>query len=43
MKGVQMMLQLNSIAFHAETNDGKAEIIRDISLHIDANKFIVTI
>ena len=36
-----MMLQLNSIAFHAETNDGKAEIIRDISLHIDANKFIV--
>ncbi len=41
MKGVQMMLQLNSIAFHAETNDGKAEIIRDISLHIDANKFIV--
>ena len=35
------MLQLNSIAFHAETNDGKAEIIRDISLHIDANKFIV--
>ena len=36
-----MMLQLNSIAFQAETNDGKAEIIRDISLHIDANKFIV--
>ena len=36
-----MMLQLNSIAFHAETNDGKAEIIREISLHIDANKFIV--
>ena len=36
-----MMLQLNSIAFHAKTNDGKAEIIRDISLHIDANKFIV--
>lgn len=35
------MLQLDHIAFHADTNDGKAEIIRDISLHIDANKFIV--
>ena len=36
-----MMLQLNSIAFQADTDDGKTEIIRDISLHIDANKFIV--
>ena len=36
-----MMLQLNSIAFRADTDDGKTEIIRDISLHIDANKFIV--
>ncbi|MBR5362619.1 MAG: ATP-binding cassette domain-containing protein [Oscillospiraceae bacterium] len=35
------MLQLNHIAFHAESNDGKAEIIRDISLHIDKSKFIV--
>ena len=35
------MLQLDHIAFRADTNDGKAEIIRDISLHIDANKFIV--
>ena len=35
------MLQLDHIAFHADTNDGKTEIIRDISLHIDANKFIV--
>ena len=35
------MLQLDHIAFHAETTDGKAEIIRDISLHLDANKFIV--
>ena len=41
MKGVQIMLQLDHIAFRADTNDGKAEIIRDISLHIDANKFIV--
>ena len=35
------MLQLDHIAFRADTNDGKAEIIRDISMHIDANKFIV--
>ena len=35
------MLQLNHIAFHAESNDGKAEIIRDISLYIDKSKFIV--
>ncbi|MBP0988556.1 MAG: ATP-binding cassette domain-containing protein [Oscillospiraceae bacterium] len=35
------MLHLNHIAFHAESNDGKAEIIRDISLHIDKSKFIV--
>ncbi len=41
MKGVQIMLQLDHIAFRADTNDGKAEIIRDISMHIDANKFIV--
>ena len=35
------MLQLNHITFNAETTDGKAEIIRDISLHLEANKFIV--
>ena len=35
------MLQLNHITFRAETTDGKAEIIRDLSLHVDKNKFVV--
>ncbi len=35
------MLQLNSISFHTDSNDGKTEIIRNISLHLDKNKFIV--
>lgn len=35
------MLQLNSISFHADSNDGKTEIIRDLSLTLEKNKFIV--
>ncbi len=35
------MLQLNSISFHADSDDGKTEIIRNISLKLEKNKFIV--
>lgn len=35
------MLQLKSISFHADSTDGKTEIIRNISLNLDKNKFIV--
>ena len=35
------MLQLNSISFHADSDDGKPEIIRNISLKLEKNKFIV--
>lgn len=35
------MLQLKSISFHADSSDGKTEIIRNISLNLDKNKFIV--
>ncbi|MCQ2407288.1 MAG: ATP-binding cassette domain-containing protein [Oscillospiraceae bacterium] len=35
------MLDLKNIAFHAENESGTVQIIRDISLHIDAQKFVV--
>lgn len=35
------MLQLNHITFQAENEGGTKQIIRDISLHIDAQKFVV--
>ena len=35
------MLELKNIAFRAENESGTVQIIRDISLHIDAQKFVV--
>ncbi len=35
------MLELKKIAFRAENESGTVQIIRDISLHIDAQKFVV--
>ena len=35
------MLDLNHISFKAESDNGEVQIINDISLHLDAGKFIV--
>ena len=35
------MLELRNLTFHADNEDGKVQIIRDISLHIPPRKFIV--
>ena len=41
MKGMINMLELNNISFNIDDSDGKTEIIRDISLTIPDNKFVV--
>lgn len=41
MKGRINMLELNNISFNIDDGDGKTEIIRDISLTIPDNKFVV--
>lgn len=41
MKGRINMLELNNISFNIDDSDGKTEIIRDISLTIPDNKFVV--
>ena len=41
MKGMINMLELNNISFNIDDGDGKTEIIRDISLTIPDNKFVV--